>query len=171
MQFLQSNISRVIVFGLFVQGGASLSIQAQSARTADAEASSSIPSEGTAQTAASNAGELMKEIDDPHTGDRWLLMRDIRHLGGPGLMVVAAQGRTPGQTAAPGESPAPIIRSGDPVIVEQNTSTMDAHLEALAMTPATAGSCFDARLRIGCGVVRAVAIAPGRAVFKEEVRR
>ena len=29
-------------------------------------------------------GEIVREIDDPHTGDRWLLVRDASHPGGPG---------------------------------------------------------------------------------------
>ena len=30
--------------------------------------------------------ELVREIDDPHTGVRWLLMRNSEHPGGPGVM-------------------------------------------------------------------------------------
>ena len=32
-------------------------------------------------------GEIVREIDDPHSGDRWLLVRDASHPGGPGLLL------------------------------------------------------------------------------------
>src|ERR1039458_10642181 len=35
-------------------------------------------------------GEIVREIDDPHTGHSWLLVRNDRHPGGPGRLVLAA---------------------------------------------------------------------------------
>jgi predicted secreted protein len=129
------------------------------------------------QGSAPPAGELLREIDDPHNGDRWLLMRDDKHPGGPGLMVLAATARMgPGDPGNPSSSiqvgpevstPAPIIRVGDRVIVEENTAIVEARLEAVAMGPALAGVPFNVRLSIGGRVVRAVATTPGRAVFEE----
>jgi hypothetical protein len=130
------------------------------------------------QDSAANAGELVREIDDPNNGDRWLLTRDESHPGGPGLLMLVSTAQTnpaqPGHLtpAGPqGETQAPIIRTGDRVVVEENTPVVEARLEAVAMGPALAGAPFNARLSIGGQVVRAVAITPGRAVFQEEPQR
>jgi len=32
-------------------------------------------------------GEIVRELDDPHTGDRWLLVRNDQFPGGPGRLV------------------------------------------------------------------------------------
>jgi len=122
-------------------------------------------------------GEIVREIDDPHSGDRWLLVRDANHPGGPGLLLVSAARRFPADArlrAQPGPgagTPAPVIRLGDRVIVEQHTPVIDARLEARALSPATEGSVFHVRLTAGGRVMRAVALGPGRAVFEEETGR
>ena len=118
-------------------------------------------------------GEVVREIDDPHTGDRWLLVRNDLPLGGPGRMVLVAAhriesagaaGRAAGQS---GEAQLiPVIRAGDRLTVEEHTPVVDAMLEARAMNPAAAGSAFNARLTIGGMVVRAVALGPGRAALQ-----
>lgn len=130
-------------------------------------------------------GRVLREIDDPHTGDRWLLMPDPANPGGPGRLVrYAAPGPdTPGpatRSASPaGMHPAPapavvpeallpVIRTGDSLIVEENTARVEARLEAIALGPAASGSPFLVRLRIGGNVVRAVALRPGRAAFAVE---
>jgi hypothetical protein len=43
---------------------------------------------------ASSSGNVMREIDDPHTGEHWLLLRDPSHPGGPGRLVPAADSRS-----------------------------------------------------------------------------
>ena len=119
-------------------------------------------------------GKALREIDDPHTGERWLLVRNDENPGGPGRLVrIAAGGNVPDGTALRRaevtESAAPpIIRSGDRVRLEEHTAVVDAVLEARAMTPAAAGAVFNARLTIGGKVVRAVALGPGRAAFQAE---
>jgi len=124
---------------------------------------------GTAQ------GEIVREIDDPHTGDRWLLVRNDQAPGGPGrLVLVAAHRIVSAETfvrAANRASEAvavPVIRSGDRLIVEEHTAVVDAVLEARAMKPAATGAIFEVRLTIGGKVVRAVALAPGRAALLPE---
>jgi flagella basal body P-ring formation protein FlgA len=44
-------------------------------------------------------------------------------------------------------------------------------LEAVAMSPAMAGSSLNVRLSIGGKVIRAVASGPGRAIVQEEAGR
>lgn len=120
-------------------------------------------------------GEVVREIDDPSTGDRWLLLRQGAVPGGPGRLVLAAGQRN----AAAGmfERSArrttksrllPVIRAGDRLIVEEHTAVADAVLEAQALGPAALGSTLDVRLTIGGRVVRAVALASGRAVLQPE---
>jgi hypothetical protein len=124
-----------------------------------------------ASVAAQDSGqsEILREIDDPHNGDRWLLMRNRQAPGGPGRLVRVAVGhKTVGGALAPaaGESvSAPVIRSGDRLIVEEHTALVDAVLEARALSPAMAGATFDARLTMGGGLVRVVALGPGRAAL------
>jgi hypothetical protein len=67
--------------------------------------------------------------------------------------------------------PSPVIHAGDRLIVEENTRLVEARLAAVAMGPAIAGAPLDVRLTIGGKVMRAVALAPGRAAFESEVRR
>jgi hypothetical protein len=118
---------------------------------------------------------LVREIDDPNNGDRWLLSRNDRYPGGPGRLVLAAVhrnefGGAPSRAVSQAGAAAfnPVIRVGDRLIVEEHTARVDATLEALALGPAAAGSAFDVRLKMGGKVVRAVALAPGRAAFQPE---
>jgi len=154
-------------------------IKAQTAGAPAAEAVAPIPrtllSSGSlaAQGTAAD-GDLLREIDDVHNGDRWLLLRNPVHPGGPGLLVRhelrKKQNRTETETAAT-QSPLspppsiPVIRSGDRLIVEEDTPVVSSHLEATAIGSATAGSVFEARLKIGGKVVRAIALGTGRAEF------
>jgi hypothetical protein len=118
-------------------------------------------------------GQLYREIDDPSTGERWLLLRNREFPGGPGRFVRVA---TSGNAAGGGSEPLasqlaaalPVIRSGDRVVVEEHTAVVDAVLEARAMKPAAVGAAFEVRLSLGGRVVRVVALGPGRAVFEPE---
>ena len=118
-------------------------------------------------------GEIVREIDDPHSGARWLLMRNSDHPGGPGLLLLAKSGRNPVQRGQTGFEPSAlerrtVIRAGERLIVEENTPVVEARLEAVALGPAVVGSVLDARLKIGGRVVRAVALGPGRAELQPE---
>ena len=118
-------------------------------------------------------GEIVREIDDPHTGDRWLLMRNEQAPGGPGRLVLVAAHRNAYGDATlrvAGETREavlqPVIRAGDRLIVEEHTAVVDAVLEARALNPAAAGAALDVRLTIGGNVVRVVALGPGRAALQ-----
>ena len=122
-------------------------------------------------------GEVVREIDDPQTGDRWLLLRDDRDPGGPGRLVQVqnARGRTEVKAAnvrarelaaAPQK---PVIRAGDRLMIEQETPLVSARLEAVALGPAAVGKLVRAKLKMGGKVVEARALAPGRATLEPEV--
>jgi hypothetical protein len=120
--------------------------------------------------------EVVRVIDDPHTGDRWLLIRDRKNPAGPGRLVLTGLRNEAQQDWAVSESLGatsmlrrPVIHTGDRLIVEENTTFIEAHLEAVALGPASIGSPFNARLKIGGKVARVVALAPGRAAFAAEV--
>ena len=119
--------------------------------------------------------EIVCEIDDPHTGDRWLLLRNDHVPGGPGrLVLVAAPRNSSGNATLRKAGQArearflPVIRTGDRLIVEEHTARVDAVLEARALNPAAPGSAFNVRLMIGGNVVRAIALGPGRAALQGE---
>jgi hypothetical protein len=117
---------------------------------------------------------ILREIRDPHTGVCWQLLLNAAAPAGPAQMTQAA---TPENSCArrPADQDAQrfAIRRGDRVVVEEHTRAADARLEAVAMGAAMVGSSLDLRLKIGGRVVRAVAIAPGRAALLPvtEVRR
>jgi hypothetical protein len=139
------------------------------------------------QTAAAGAppaeqrpGQVVREIDDSATGNRWLLVRDEANPAGPGRMVrietgkAGSTGGIEGESARKGtHSPTaapvrPVIHAGDAVILEEHTSVVDARLEAVALGSAAVGAQFKARLKIGGKVLRAVALEAGRAEMTPE---
>jgi hypothetical protein len=123
-------------------------------------------------SSAVSGGEVVREIDDPRNGDRWLLMRDPKHPGGPGLLRLVSAARFTTSQAGPSlAGQAPIIRAGDRVLVEEKTAVAEARLEAVALGPAWQGSSFNVRLTIGGKVLRVLAAAAGRAALEKEVER
>jgi hypothetical protein len=117
---------------------------------------------------------VLRQIEDPSTGDLWLLLRDAGRPGGPGRLVLARPGTnteraTPGDPRQPlSRGERPVIHRGDVLMVEEHTAVVDARLEAVALEPAAKGAHFKARLEIGGKVVRVVAISPGHASFAPE---
>lgn len=113
-------------------------------------------------------GDLVRELDDPHTGLRWLLYRDLSNPGGPGRLVQAIEQRPAGHATSANatltaDAPErPVIHLGDRVILEESTPVVEARLEAVALDPAPSGSRLRVRLRIGGLTVPAVALGPGR---------
>jgi len=172
----------MVLVGVSLASALSASGQEVAVLSADSRTSllSSPPAAGTEPTLV----DVVREIADPHTGDRWLLRRDGNCPGGPGrLLLVPRAGRTDHQSKpgdiqsgvaqAPGRTQfIPVIRAGDLLVIEESTTVADARLEAVALGPATAGSPLNVRLKIGGKLVRAIALSPGRAAFaREEVER
>jgi hypothetical protein len=56
-----------------------------------------------------------------------------------------------------------VTHAGDTVIVEEHTAVVDSRLEAVALGSAARGGEFQARLKIGGAVIRAIALDAGRA--------
>ena len=102
---------------------------------------------------------ILREIRDPHTGAHWLVIANSENPAGPGRVVPA------GDAGAEPHAVAVVIHKGDRVVVEEHTTTADGYLEATALEPASVGSCFGVRLNIGGRVIRAVALASGRATL------
>ncbi len=155
---------------------------------AGVEAASPLVPPAALQPEAQIQSDIFREIDDPSSGDCWLLLRDRNDPGGPGRWVLEKRsvGRLrrpwgsrsttatpPGSTVSPGAGAAaarvPVIHAGERLIVEENSPVVEARLEAVALNPARIGSVFRVRLAIGGKVVRAVALGPGRAAFAEEI--
>lgn len=117
-------------------------------------------------------GEVLREMVDPSTGDRWLLLRDTGSPAGPGRLVLAPQsGSLAGKSVGAGDRGRPVrlvIRSGDRVIVEAHSRIADARFEAVALGPAAAGEHVFVRLEIGGSEVEVVARAAGRAEWVRE---
>jgi hypothetical protein len=128
----------------------------------------------TAETAPEPANEVLRQIEDPSTGDLWLLLRDSSRPAGPARLVLARQGTNtqrailggPAQSLSAPERP--VIHAGDALMVEEHTAVADVRLEAVALEPAMKSAQFKARLKIGGQVVRVVAVSPGRADFAPE---
>lgn len=133
-----------------------------------------------APRSAAAFAQIVREVDDPHTGVRWLLVRDASHPGGPGRMLPVAELESKDRLHLPGggldsrsgdaTSFHPIVRAGDQLTIEEHTRVADAYLEAIALGPASVGSVLNVRLKVGGRVVRALALGPGRAAFEPETK-
>jgi hypothetical protein len=119
--------------------------------------------------------QVFRKIDDPHSGEIWLLLRDLVKPGGPGRLVPAAQSaNVPGSARQDLTQPiksAPVIRAGAQVLVEEHSERVDSRLEAVALSAAAKGERLKVRLTIGGNVVVVVASAPGRAFLEPESER
>lgn len=123
-------------------------------------------------------GEVVLEIDDPSSGDRWLLTRGDAGAGGPGRFVrvegaggAGSEGaRAKGSVGHEANADRAVIRAGDSIVLEEHTARIDARLEATALNGAAAGSELKARLKIGGKIVHAIAVKPGLATIVPERR-
>lgn len=118
---------------------------------------------------SNSPSNVVREIVDPATGDRWLLECDPTSPGGPGRLVRVVPGEDGRPQTADGRGhneekvlPPRVVRASDRVVVEEHTAVMDAKLEGVALSGARTGATLQVRLKIGGKVVSAVALGPGR---------
>lgn len=109
---------------------------------------------------------IIREIKDPHTGQTWWLLSDAAFPAGPGRMVRSEEVSCLKLKPERGQEK-PKIRRGERVLVEEHSGVAEAVWEATAMEPAQTGSELLVRLKIGGRIIRAVAVAPGRAVVRQ----
>ena len=114
---------------------------------------------------ANTSVHIHRQIRDPHSGAHWLVVSNPANPGGPGRVILENDASTAAGNADAKRVPVVAIHPGDKVLVEEHTATVEACLEAIAVDAAAIGSPIKARLKIGGKVVRAVAIAPGRAAL------
>jgi hypothetical protein len=119
----------------------------------------------------------VREILDRSNGNRWILQHNRTGSAGPGRMIlitssaspIASGSRekvpSPKRRGVAWPTPAPIIRAGERLIVEEHTAMVEASLEAIALGQATTGAVLVVRLKVGGKTVKAIARAPGRAVI------
>jgi hypothetical protein len=123
---------------------------------------------------AIESATIYREIDDPTSRERWLLIRSTDHSGAPGNLILIPSDRSPKGAGIFHQNqplPAPVIRAGDALILEEHTRIVDARLEAIALGPARTGAVLRARLKLGGRVVRAVASGPGSAIIAENTEQ
>jgi len=131
-------------------------------------ANAQLPSSGAivqrGQTTACTSCTIVREIDDPHSGQHWILMRDPAHLGGPGVLMAEESVPNSGWLAGGIARLHPVIRAGDRLTVEESSAKAYLRLEGIALSPAAPGAQLHVRLALSGKVVEALAVGPGRAV-------
>ena len=116
---------------------------------------------------------VLREIEDPATGMRWLLFHNQMIPNGPGRLLAIGAGnpaalQTKGSAASTGSNPMlrpplpVIIRGGDVVTVEEVSALVKLQMEGIALGPAKLGNTLQVRLTVGKHVVSVVALGPGR---------
>lgn len=130
-------------------------------------AASAVWGQETCSGCTSNRWQPVRGLEDDATGTKWLLERDTAHPGAPGrLRRITIAGRLVAGTGALNLLAAvasPVIRSGDRVVVEEETRVLSARLDAVALAPARPNEHFKARLALGGKTVDVIALASGRA--------
>jgi len=104
----------------------------------------------------------VREIDDPHTGQHWILMRDPTRPAGPGVLMLEGAILNDGGLQAAITQVHAVIRAGDRVSVEQSNAKFDLRLGGIALYPAAQGAPLKVRLETSGKVVSATALGPGR---------
>ncbi len=117
---------------------------------------------------------VVRRIDDPQAGLRWLLLKNTRNPAGPGRLVPASVENvkpgaervhrpTAGMLRAYASRQIPVIRAGDALVVEDESAVARIRLEGIAMMPAAAGANLKVRLKVGGQTINATALGPGHA--------
>jgi hypothetical protein len=120
------------------------------------------------------ASNTAVEIVDPCLGTRWQLRFDAAHPERPGRLVLVEpppDRKTVSKDQAARPAPSMAIRAGDRVTVDQQTATVHAQLQAVAIESAAPGQLLKVRLGAGSNtslsgygpVIAVVALASGHA--------
>ena len=122
----------------------------------------------------------LREIEDPSTHQRWLLIRDRERAAGPALFVkglhcapcafFASGTINCGSSYQPPVRHVPVMHAGDRVILSEHPEVSDAELESTALEPAAPGDALRVRLRFGGFTARAIATASGHATLSPAAR-
>lgn len=162
---VRARLLRQIALAVFVVT-ASLCLGGASGRCQKQAGNYSLPIAPHQQIGPHGPPSAIAEIDDPHSGVRWELMRDPSHPGGPGRLT-----QMPGKENGNGKRrmevpsrPAPVIRAGDRIAIDEDSSVAVIHLEAVALRPASIGTDIPVRLQ-GGSLFHAVVLGPGRATL------
>ena len=109
---------------------------------------------------------ILREIKDPYSPARWVIIRNVLNPAGPALIAAEDDHAQTGPSSKTGKrTPSAVIHAGNHIVVEEHTTAAESYLEAIALGAAEVGAALNVRLKIGGKVVRAVAIAPGRAAL------
>lgn len=114
------------------------------------------------------ARSIVREIDDPGSNVRWLLVEDPAHPCGPGRMIALARGEgMHGVSTLRANSvrPPAVIHAGDRVQVVEHTPVVDTSIAAVALASAAPGEPLRVRVRVGGRVLLARALGPGLAAL------
>ncbi|WP_348261388.1 hypothetical protein P8935_16480 [Telmatobacter sp. DSM 110680] len=124
----------------------------------------------------------LRELEDPGTHQRWLLVRDMDRATGPALFVRESRhsecaffaAKEMNVTPLRGQlSSLPVIHAGDQIILSEHGINSDAELEATALDTGAAGDSLRVRIKFGGRTVRAIAATRGhatRGVEASEIR-
>lgn len=116
-----------------------------------------------------NLATISREIDDPASGARWLLVRSGIRPGGPGRLVLVGDPDLPAPDShlqiPVTHSLVPVIRAGDALLLEEHTAAVDLEFEAIALGPARIGNRLRVRLELGGRMVNATATSCGHATL------
>lgn len=138
----------------------------------------SVPAEA-ATTVAAQPSTFGSRKAGNATSSCWLLMRSTALPGGPWAWVhlskecdsVARDHHISDQSSLAGQNAGllPVIHVGDELVIEQHSAVAEARLSGRALESAHEGAIFHARLRANGGLIRAVAIGPGRALLSSDL--
>jgi hypothetical protein len=120
---------------------------------------------------------FVRQIGKAESGACWLLLRNESHPERPGRLLLKRPGDDLATSISCGSglggeslsgkarSRELVIRTGDSLIIQEQTSQSYLQLEGVALGPAAAGDALDVRLSVFGRKVRAIAIGSGLAAL------
>lgn len=163
---IPSIVLLIVVMGLTCRG--------QQARTINHAVTQNGSSGTMPKTISSTTCRDVHVLEDPFTHLRWIRLLDSVHPTGParliplpsttGIEIQDAGCTMSGATfAATREQRLPVIRAGEHIIIEQQTSFARLRLEATALAPALPGAFVRVQLKTDGQVLSVIADGPRHA--------